>query len=288
VYGHNDSPNVACCGNPGVLGTSISSSGVIGYSTSGMGVQGTILGSTGGVGVTGNAPGVAVQGTTQYCGPSGCTLVSGTAGQFVTAAGGIVLQGIGGGTTVFTVDASGNGYFAGNLSKGGGSFKIDHPLDPANKYLSHSFVESPDMKNVYDGVVRLDANGEAWVTLPDYFEALNRDFRYQLTSIGAPAPNLYVAQEVSGNRFKIAGGKPGGRVSWQVTGIRQDAYANANRIPVEEVKPAAEQGYYLHPELYGQPDSRRVGSAEHATHAQQSGSPDAMTAETHTARSSTR
>ena len=116
------------------------------------------------------------------------------------------------------------------------------------------------MMDVYNGVVRLDARGQAWVNLPDYFEALNRDFRYQLTSIGAPAPNLYVAREVSGNRFKIAGGRPGGKVSWQVTGIRHDAYANAHRIPVEEVKPSAEQGYYLHPEAYGQGESRRVGS----------------------------
>jgi hypothetical protein len=144
------------------------------------------------------------------------------------------------------------------------------------------------MMNVYNGVIRLDAKGEAWVSLPEYFEALNRDFRYQLTSIGAPAPNLYVAEEVSHNRFKIAGGKPGGKVSWQVTGIRQDAYANANRIPVEEVKPPAEQGFYLHPELYGQPDSRRVGSGQYAGHAQKSGSPDSVAAEIQTAAAPTR
>src|SRR5919197_2426169 len=60
----------------------------------------------------------------------------------------------------------------GRLHKAGGSFKIDHPLDPENKYLYHSFVESPDMKNVYDGVVVLDAAGEALVPLPDWFEAL--------------------------------------------------------------------------------------------------------------------
>src|SRR5262249_38140051 len=76
----------------------------------------------------------------------------------------------------------------GTLTKGGGSFKIDHPLDPANKYLYHSFVESPDMMNVYNGNILLDANGEAWVELPEWFEALNRDFRYQLTSIGGLAP----------------------------------------------------------------------------------------------------
>ena len=84
----------------------------------------------------------------------------------------------------------------GNLEKAGGSFKIDHPLDPSNKYLRHSFVESPDMKNVYDGVVALDEKGEAEIDLPDWFSALNKDFRYQLTAIGAPGPNLYIAEEI--------------------------------------------------------------------------------------------
>jgi len=78
---------------------------------------------------------------------------------------------------------SGDAHVTGSLSKGGGSFKIDHPLDPENKYLYHSFVESPEMMNVYNGNALLDANGEAWVELPDWFETLNRDFRYQLTCI---------------------------------------------------------------------------------------------------------
>ena len=192
------------------------------------------------------------------------------AGQFVTHAGaGLVLQGLSGANfnQVFYVDASGNGYFAGdlnvvgNLSKGSGSFKIDDPLDPANKTLSHSFVESPDMMNIYNGVVQLDATGAAWVNLPDYFEGLNRDFRYQLTAIGAPGPNLYIAQEIAGNRFLIEGGKPRAKVSWQVTGVRCDAYANAHRVPVEEDKAANERGYFLHPDAYGLPPSKGIESA---------------------------
>ena len=146
----------------------------------------------------------------------------------------------------------------GNLAKGGGSFKIDHPVDPANKYLYHSFVESPDMMNVYNGMIMLDASGEATVELPDWFGALNRDFRYLLTPVGAPAPTLYIAEEVSDNHFKIAGGSPRMKVSWQVTGIRQDAWANAHRIPVEQQKAADERGYYLHPELFGQPAQKGV------------------------------
>ena len=140
----------------------------------------------------------------------------------------------------------------GTLFKGAGAFRIDHPLDPEHKYLNHSFVESPDMKNIYDGVAVFDAAGEVTITLPDWFEALNQDFRYQLTPMGA-AFVPYIAEEISGNQFKIAGGIPGRKVSWQVTGIRHDAYANAHRIQVEEPKPAAAVGTYLHPEDFGQP-----------------------------------
>jgi len=189
-----------------------------------------------------------------------CVSSPGIAGQFVTGSGGLILQGLlrsPSGDSFkqqFTVDADGNGFFAGNLnvtgtvSKGGGSFKIDHPLDPSNKTLSHSFVESPDMMNIYNGVAKIDAKGQAVVSLPNWFESLNGDFRYLLTAIGAPQPELYIAEEIHGNRFTIAGGKPGAKVSWQVTGIRHDAYANAHRIRVEEDKPATEHGSYMHPE----------------------------------------
>ena len=144
---------------------------------------------------------------------------------------------------------------SGMLSKGGGSFKIDHPLDPENKFLYHSFVESPDMKNIYDGTVTTDEQGEATVVLPDYFEALNRDFRYQLTVIGTFAQAI-VAEKIKGNRFTIKTSSSGVEVSWQVTGIRRDRWADRNRIQVEEGKPDAERGYFLHPELYDQPEER--------------------------------
>jgi len=156
----------------------------------------------------------------------------------------------------------GNVFVSGNLSKGGGSFQIDHPLDPANKYLYHSFVESPDMKNIYDGVALLDDGGEAVIHMPEWFGVLNRDFRYQLTCIGGFAP-VYIAEELANNQFRIAGGRSGMKVSWQVTGIRQDKWANANRIPVEKEKDARERGYYLHPELYGASPEKRIDFAWH-------------------------
>jgi len=145
---------------------------------------------------------------------------------------------------------SGDMDISGTLSKGAGSFKIDHPLDPENKYLYHSFVESPDMMNVYNGNIDLDENGEAKVILPDYFEALNRDFRYQLTCVGEYAP-VFIAETINNNKFKIAGGKPGLTVSWQVTGVRIDAFAEANRIKVEVDKPDEEKGKWLHPDIFG-------------------------------------
>jgi hypothetical protein len=162
-----------------------------------------------------------------------------------------------------TVSIGGDLGVSGTLYKASGSFKIDHPLDPKNKYLYHSFVESPDMKNIYDGVVTLDFKGEATIALPEWFSALNRDFRYQLTCIGGHA-SVYVAQEVVDNHFAIAGGTPGLKVSWQVTGIRHDPYAVAHRIPVEQEKPVAEKGTYLHPDIYaasGPTRGDRVGDA---------------------------
>jgi hypothetical protein len=231
----------------GVLGNSQSSTAVLGLSDSGDGVHGGSDDGYGVVGRSGNSAG---------------------------------LYGENFNDNDYAAVLNGKVKITGNLEKAGGSFKIDHPLDPANKYLCHSFVESPDMKNVYDGVVVLDNKGKAEIELPDWFGALNKDFRYQLTAIGAPGPNLYIAEEISdmatttntkysskssnnknknkNSRFKIAGGTSGMKVSWQVTGIRKDPWANANRIRVEEDKPDKERGYYLHSDLYGQPEDKGI------------------------------
>ena len=171
---------------------------------------------------------------------------------------GPVLYGCGGGSlgtvcggnkAALKWDSAGNVSVLGTLSKGSGSFKIDHPLDPRNKYLYHSFVESPDMMNIYNGNITTDGSGYATVELPAWFEALNREFRYQLTVIGKDSwARARVFEEIAGNRFVIQTDLPATRVSWQVTGIRKDAYAEQNRIKVEEDKPAGERGTCLHPE----------------------------------------
>ena len=231
----------------------------------GMNVYGSYghLGSSG-FGVKGGGN-TGVQGNGSSYGVYGKNNNSGNYGYLGSSAYGVVGYHTGGyGAGVYGGSSSGNaGHFngpvrvTGYLTKSGGGFQIDHPLDPENKYLNHSFVESPEMKNIYDGVAVLDANGERWVELPDWFEALNKDFRYQLTCIGGFA-QVYIAQEISDNRFKIAGGNPGMKVSWQVTGIRQDPWAEANRIPVEEDKAAEEHGFYLSPESYGQPKEKGI------------------------------
>jgi hypothetical protein len=136
---------------------------------------------------------------------------------------------------------------------GSKNFRIDHPLDPTNKYLNHATIESSEVLNQYSGNVVLDSAGEGRVEFPDWFAAINDDFRYQLTAIGAPGPNLHVAEEMQGNSFTIAGGRPGMKVSWQVTARRNDAYMKAHPYVVEQDKPEHERGYYIDPELYGAP-----------------------------------
>ncbi|MBI5020826.1 MAG: hypothetical protein HZB59_05265 [Ignavibacteriales bacterium] len=178
---------------------------------------------------------------------------------------------VSGGAAVFGDNGYSNtvgyaGYFAGRvhvsgtLSKSAGSFKIDHPIDPENKYLSHSFVESPDMMNIYNGNIVTDATGKAVVSLPEYFEALNMDYRYQLTAIGSFAQAI-ISKKVQNNQFEIATSLPNVEVSWQVTGIRNDAYAKKNRIPNVEDKESVNRGKYLNPESFNLPATRGIDFA---------------------------
>jgi len=132
----------------------------------------------------------------------------------------------------------------GVLSKTGGSFTIDHPLHPMSTILNHYFVESPEMRNVYEGEVVLDASGRAEVQLPGYFSALNRNPRIQLTGVGTP--DVYVSEEVTDNSFAI-GGPAGVKVFWMVTGERKDQSAEAIRLmmPVEQQKTGELAGHSL-------------------------------------------
>jgi hypothetical protein len=278
----------------GTYGDSVDAYGVFGRSTNAVGVVGdtasqytavwghnrgngpgvTGSGAGGGTGVVGQSPsgrGVAGNGTTGvYANGSSYGVFATSGSRAVSAAGGVAVLAVGGqdGTGVYgTADPGGlAGYFngpvtvSGNLTvvNGNKPFKMDHPLDPENRYLLHNAVESSERKNVYDGVVRLDEDGAAWVDLPEWFEALNGDFRYQLTAVGAAAPNLHVSEEISENRFKIAGGERGMKVCWQVTGTRKDPWAAANPFEAEEEKSPEDRGRYLQPDLYDAPEEQRV------------------------------
>lgn len=251
-----------CPPGTGVIGISAGSTGVIGFSQVGAGVSGTV--SDSGAGVTGSsASGAGVSGYSQgglisagVFGVSDAGFISAGVmglsnadrGIGVYARGGTGAHGGSSGGSAGVFD--GNVQVHGSLTKSGGGFRIDHPLEPGRKYLSHSFVEAPERKNYYDGIAELDSNGRCTVELPEWFEALNHDFRYQLTSIGGPHPDLHIAREISSNRFDIAGGGPGAKVSWQVTGVRKDPWAQANPLVVTEEKDEHERESYIHPELY--------------------------------------
>jgi trimeric autotransporter adhesin len=213
------------------------------YGVAYLGVEGFTDSTTGGWGVYGESQGAGVGGGFYNTSTGDALFASNQAGGYAAFFDG-------------SVDVDGK------FSQAAGSIKMDDPVDPANKYLYHSSVESPDMKNIYDGNVTTDGAGLATVTLPDWFEALNSDFRYQLTVIGQFAQAM-VASEISDHQFTIKTDKPNVKVSWQVTGIRQDAWANANRIPVEVSKAPADQGLYLHPELFGAPPEKSIALAHH-------------------------
>jgi hypothetical protein len=238
----------------GVLGESNSQIGVYGLSHSNLGVYGE---SQNGDGLKGKGTGMGAVGES--------TGGAFTAGVLGTSANSF---GVWGSSTnsqgVYGSSTNGNaGYFQGNVTITGtctgcaGPMKMDDPSDPANKYLYHTAVESPDMLNVYSGNITTDGAGEATVALPDYFEALNTDFRYQLTPLGQFAQAI-VSQEIANNVFTIKTDKPNVKVSWQVTGVRNDPYAQQHPITPQVDKPASEQGTYLHPAEYGQPESKGV------------------------------
>jgi hypothetical protein len=143
------------------------------------------------------------------------------------------------------------------LATGTKSFRIDHPFNPENEYLLHYSTEMPEPQNAYNGSVTTDSNGEAWVQLPDYFGAINKDFEYQLTVVDDTDSDQFVmakvAREIRENKFKIRTSQPRVRVSWEVKAKRNDLYVRKYGAPVEVQKNEFERGKYQHPELYGKP-----------------------------------
>src|SRR5262245_14843291 len=236
--------------------------GVYGFNSVSAGVPGVGVfgaGTDGGEGVEGL--GGSIQGG---AGMEGGTGVDATGGSAVGAGnqagiGLIATHGVGSSGAANGLAGSfiGDVEISGKLSVTSGMkmFHIDHPLDPENKYLNHVAIESSEVLNVYSGNVTTDTNGAAVVQLPDWFEALNKDFRYQLTVVGTFAQAI-VARKIKGNRFTIGTNQPNVEVSWQVTGVRSDPTALKYRFEVEEEKANRERGFYLNPDAYGQPEER--------------------------------
>ncbi len=290
VVGHG-TIGVVGSGGTGVEGNG-TGVGVNGSGSTGVAGTGTTTGvsGTGFTGVDGNGQSVGVNGEGPLYGVMGTGAVAGVCGKPQSSSAGAFPAGVMGigssdqtgvngtssdGRGVWGLSTNGSGvegysttghagWFSGDvninghLTKSSGKFVIDHPLAPETMYLNHSLVESPEMKNIYDGVVVLDSKGEATIKLPRWFEALNGDLRYQLTAIGHAAPNLHIASEVNGGRFRIGGGAPKVKVCWQVTGVRQDAWAKHHPMKVEERKTGRERGKYRHPEVFGKPEEMSI------------------------------
>ena len=248
-----------------VSGTSNATAGVSygGYfecaSSTGRAVYGNATDTTGinygGLFVTNSPLGVAVQGTT-----SGSTARA----VYGTASAGLPTDtpyGVYGVTSVVTLGSA--VHAQGDLTATGVKpFRIDHPQDPLNKYLFHYASESPFPQNFYNGNVTTDSKGYAWVELPDYFEDINTNIKYQLTIVDEGDSEEFVmakvVTKVKNNRFRIRTNIPNVEVSWMVFADRNDARVQFKRPTDVRDKAGRERGKYQHPEYYGAPASMGV------------------------------
>jgi hypothetical protein len=245
--------------NEAIFATSSTGIGIESFSQTNAGLESQ---SAGGDGVYGNTSANLFSGVFGTTSGNGYGVFGQTTAAGAAIGGNAASGGLAGHFFAGNVRIDNDLHVTGKIFAGTKDFEIDDPLDPSGKYLVHASIESSEMLNIYSGNVRLDARGEAVVRLPAWMEAENADFRYQLTAIGAPARDLFVASEISGGEFRIGGGAPGTKVSWQVTGVRKDPWAVANPLVVEAPKPERDRGFYLHPELYGAPAERQMNWAE--------------------------
>jgi hypothetical protein len=156
-----------------------------------------------------------------------------------------------GGTAAFSLNSSGNGIFTGSLSKGSGSFRIDHPLPQLEEthHLVHSFIEGPQADLIYRGKVNL-VSGRAEVNIDlasgmteGTFVALCRDVQCFTTN---ESDWVHVRGSVSGNVLTIEAQDQAATslISWMVIGERQDKHMidtdwtdDNGKVIVEPIKP---------------------------------------------------
>jgi hypothetical protein len=158
------------------------------------------------------------------------------------------------------------GYFSGNIEATGtiGAaiklFVIDNPENPENEILRHTSIESPEAMVIYRGKVKLNATGKANVEMPSYFKALTmeNEATVQITCIGQPFEIGY--EWNPGFTSFVVYGDANREISWMVMADRDDPYIQQNRKPVVTLKDNSDKGYksgyYIHPELYGQPQEK--------------------------------
>ena len=213
-----------------------------------------------------------ILGSSQF-GAYGKNVVSGSYGSVGSATNGVaghsvIYAGIYGtsvsGMGVYGYSDNGwSGYFqgdvhvTGSLTEGGGGPLIDHPGDPENKVLRHSYVASPENLLIYRGKATLDGEGFATVPMPDYFTDLagEEEATVNLTPIGRPFLAGY-EWGAEGRSFTILG-EPGRQVAWMVLAGRDDPVIRQLEAPVVEMKGpesgVCDRGEYLYPAAYGQP-----------------------------------
>jgi len=260
VTGGNSDPKNATNGGDGL----VAAGGSSGFTSSASGRGGAGISGVGGLAHIVLIDGLGIVGE---LGPGGSFTGGNNTGEACECGGdGIDAQpGVDQGSTQadgYAGNFTGDVFISGTLNNQSPEVKMDDPLDPANKYLVHASVGSSEMKNMYDGTVTTDSLGHATVQLPGWFQVLNSDFRYQLTVIGQFAQAI-VAREIENNQFEIRTSAPGVKVSWQVTGVRQDAYAKAHPLVVEPEKLTRMRGFYIRPELYGAPAEKQIEWARH-------------------------
>jgi hypothetical protein len=117
----------------------------------------------------------------------------------------------------------------GALSKGSGSFKIDHPLKPNTHHLVHSFIEGPQADLIYRGKATL-VNGRAEVNIDTVAGMTEGTFVALCREVQCFTSNESdwdaVRGSVSGNKLTIEcqSQSSSAIISWLVIGERQDKH----------------------------------------------------------------
>lgn len=269
--------NTATSGtNSGVYSRSDSTdgTGVFGWATASSGINYGVAGqsaSTSGTGVFGAA---AATSGTNHGGYFQSNSTSGTGVVGYASATSGAARGVSGRTESIASNAygvygfepfggAGHAVFANGTvaATGTKSFQIDHPLMPETHYLNHFCLEGPEPYNIYRGNVVTDAKGYATITLPPYFESINRYPTYHLTVVdgaGEDFVQVRVVSRIQGNQFVIRTSAPRVEVSWRVEAIRNDRWAQRYGYQTEQEKEKEIKGKYLNPELYGQPKEQGI------------------------------